>query len=413
MRIRCGRRRWLGVLLVVLAIGSGWPPAGSAQPRQGTLVLVGDILRFNHPVLWERIFNLASRHLADLTVVAAATGRPKLYGGFAKRALERYGAFVEVLPVALDPDEFGISYQQAVNDPAVVEKVQEAGGVFFVGGAPQRLSQVLLNADGSPTALAKAIVDAYAAGGIVVGGIPGSVGVHTGYDAMSALEQGRFQQRDLYRGLGLIADGWYVDQHFFSTGRFAETLVAMRQHGLRYGLGIGANTAAVVHGGHAEIVGDEGVMVIDLSKVAPDAGVSNGFSLQGVRLSYLDHGDRFDMNAKKAIPHADKLDGFEMEPSADGNSTEAAKGAVSEDVFARGHLVQLMRAALDGGSKEAIGLAFRDAAGIGERGYRFRLYAGPDSVGWLSADTGDTRFTILNIHLDISPVIRKKIDEPR
>ena len=411
MRRRCELRRCLGVLLVLLSIGCGWPRPGSAQLETGTLVLVGDILRSNHPVLWKRIFDLASRDLADLAIVAAANSRPKLYGGFAKRALERYGAFVELLPVALDPDEFGIPYQQAVSDRALVEKVREGGGVFFVGGAPQRLAHVLLDADGSPTPMAKAIADVYAAGGIIVGGIPGPAGVHTGYDAMSALERGRFQERHLYRGLGLLAEGWYVDQHFFTAGRFAETLVAMRQLGLSYGLGIGANTAAVVEAGHAEVVGEEGVMVIDLSGVAPDAGGSGGFSLRGARLSYLDYGDRFDMHAKKAIPHASKIDGFEMEPGADGPSMEAADAVVLGDVFARGRLVQLMREALDGAANEAIGLAFRDTAGIGERGYRFRLYTGPDSVGWLSADARGRRFTILNIQLDVTPVTRKEINE--
>lgn len=412
IRFRRELRRCL-IVLLVLAIGGGWSPAGSGQPQPGTLVLVGGILRSDNLVLWKRIFDLSSRNIVDFAIVPAANVRPKLYGGFAKRALERYGAFVELLPVALDPKEFGISYQQAVSDPALVERVRDGGGVFFVGGAPQRLSQVLLNGDGSLSPMAKAIGDVYAAGGIVVGGIPGPAGVHTGYDAMTALEQGQFQQRHLYRGLGLIDDGWYVDQHFLTAGRFAETLVAMRQLGLSYGLGLGANTAAVIEAGQLEVVGDEGVIVIDLSGADGNARGSDGFSLRGARLSFLNDGDRFDMNAKRAIPHSSKSDAFELEPSADGRSMEAAEGLLLGDVLAPGRLVQLMRETLDGPANEAIGFAFRDAAGSGDRGHSFRLYTGPDSVGWLYVDAGGRRFTMLDVLLDVTPVSGKEFKDLR
>jgi cyanophycinase len=390
----------------VLAIGSGGSHSAEAHPEQGTLVLVGNVLRYDHPTLWGHILDLASRNLVDLNIIGAANARAKLYGGYAKRALERYGATAALLPVASDPEAFGIPYREAVDDPALAATVREGRGIFFVGGAPQRLSRVLLHADGSPTALARAIADAYAEGGIVVGGIPGPAGVRTGFDAMSALERGRLQERDLYRGLGLIADGWYVDQHFFSPGRLAETLVAMSQLGLSYGLGVGADTAAVVEAGSADVVGNEGVMLIDLSDVATNEAVRDGFNVKGARLSYLDAGDRFDMNAKKATPHPAKRDGFEMRPSAGDTPRDAVDPPALADALGRGRLVQLMREALDGGANEAIGFAFRDGAGPRDRGFRFRLYTGPDSVGWIAVDEEDTRFTILNIYLDITSVIK-------
>ena len=71
----------------------------------------------------------------------AASDRPKLYGGFARRALERHGAFAELLPIAVDAAEFGIDPGQAAEDPALLDKVRDSAGVFFVGGAPQRLAR--------------------------------------------------------------------------------------------------------------------------------------------------------------------------------------------------------------------------------------------------------------------------------
>ena len=64
------------------------------------------------------IFDLASRNLSDLNIIGAANPRAKLYGGFAQRALERYGATVELLPVAVAREEFGVPYRQAVGDRA-------------------------------------------------------------------------------------------------------------------------------------------------------------------------------------------------------------------------------------------------------------------------------------------------------
>ena len=138
--------------------------------------------------------------------------------------------------------------------------MREASGVFFVGGAPQRLARVLVGRDGSPTPLGSAVAEVHAAGGIVVGGIPGSVGLSTGLDALEALAGGRVPPGKLLRGLGLAPEGWLIDQHAFSPGRLAEILVAMRQLGIARGIGIGPDTSAVMAGDEVEVIGDEGIL---------------------------------------------------------------------------------------------------------------------------------------------------------
>ena len=252
----------------------GWPRPGVPEPKPGagTVILVGGVLRFNQSDVWSRIVG----HAPELVIIAAAGDRPKLYGGFAQRALERHGAFAELLPVAVDPAEFGVGHRRATGDPALVGKVREAAGVFFVGGAPQRLAEVLFRTDGSPTPMADAVAEMYAAGGAVVGGVPGVSGLFTGIDALEALATGRIAPARIHRGLGLMGEGWLVDQHAFTAGRFAEILVAMRQLGIARGLGVGANTAAVVEGGRLEVVGDEGVLLLDLSGSRGESGSRNG-----------------------------------------------------------------------------------------------------------------------------------------
>ena len=396
------------LFLVVAALWCGWPRAGATEARSGTLILVGDVLRFNQRNVWIRI----TEDAADLVIIAAASDRPKLYGEFARRALQRHGAFAELLPLAVDSAEFGVDYRRAVADGALVEKVREASGVFFVGGAPQRLARVLVQPDGSPTPLGRAVAEVHAAGGVVVGGIPGSTGLFTGVDALEVLSGGGVAPAQLYRGLELVPDGWFVDQHAFSPGRLAEILVAMRQLDIARGIGIGANTSAVIDGEEMEVIGDEGVLLIDLAGHRTESSSVHGFRLGGARLSYLEHGDRFDMSTLEVKPAADKLDGFEIEFDEEGRRAQEHERRVVVDLLEKGQLLRLLREALDGSRREAIGLAFPENAGDDERGFRFRFYSVDETVGWLSVDSGMDRYTIVDVGLEVSVAHRKDLPEP-
>ena len=386
------------LLLIITGLGLGWPRPGIAETPSGVVVLVGDVLPFNQGNVWNRI----AEHAPELVIIAAASDRPKLYGRFARRALERHGAFAELLPVAVDAAEFGIDPGQAVEDPAVLEQVRDAAGVFFVGGAPQRLARVLFRTDGTPTPLASAIVEMHAGGGAVVGGIPGSAGLSTGVEAAEVLATGRVPPAQLFRGLGLMSEGWFVDQHVFSPGRFVEMLVAMHQLGIPHGIGVGTETSAVIEDGRVDIVGDEGVLLIDLSHSRPSPDAANGFQLAGARLSYLEHGDRFDMSTFEVTPAAAKLDGFELQPGGEAARSTDEEPPAAGDLLAVGELLRLLREAIDGPRPEAHGFAFPDGEGDARRGLRFRFHSLDDTRGWLSVHSGADRYTIVNIGLDIS-----------
>ena len=396
------------LLLVIVSLWCGWPRAGLAEAQPGTLILVGDVLRFNQSNVWNRI----TENAADLAIIAAASDRPKLYGEFARRALQRHGAFAELLPLAVDPAEFGIDYRRAVADRAVVEKVREASGVFFVGGAPQRLAKMLIQADGSLTPLGRAVAEVHATGGVIVGGIPGSAGLSTGIDALEVLARGGVSPAQIYRGLELISEGWFVDQHAFSPGRLAEMLVAMRQLDIPRGIGIGADTSAVIDGEELEVIGDEGVLLIDLAGRRTESRSADGFRLGGVRLSYLEHGDRFDMSTFEVKPAAAKLDGFEIEFNDEDRRLHEQERPVVVDFLAKGQLLRLLREAFDGSRREAIGFAFPENAGDDEKGFRFRFHSVAETFGWLSVDSGMDRYTIANIGLEISVVRREDMPEP-
>ena len=396
------------LVLVIVSLWCGWPRAGLAEAQSGTLILVGDVLRFNQSNVWNRI----TENAADVVIIAAASDRPKLYGEFARRALQRHGAFAELLPLAVDSAEFGIDYRRAVADRALVEKVRGASGVFFVGGAPQRLAKVLIQADASLTPLGRAVAEVHATGGVIVGGIPGSAGLFTGIDALEVLARGGVSPAQIYRGLELVSEGWFVDQHAFSPGRLAEMLFAMHQLDIPRGIGIGADTSAVIDGKELEVIGDEGVLLIDLAGRRTESRSADGFRLGGVRLSYLEHGDRFDMSTFEVKPAAAKLDGFEIEFKDEDRRLHEHERPVVVDFLAKGQLLRLLREALDGSRREAIGFAFTENAGDDERGFRFRFHSVAETFGWLSVDSGMDRYTIANIGLEISVVRREDMPEP-
>ena len=400
----------LRALLFAAAAGlcAGWPGAGAAEDRAGTLVLVGDVLRFNQRHVWSRI----TRSAPELAVIAAANERPKLYGEFAVRALRRHGAFAELLPVAAGAAAFGVDYRRAVADPVLIDRVREASGVFFVGGAPQRLAAVLVGADGSPTPLGTAVAELHAAGGTVVGGIPGSVALSTGVDALEALASGTVPSRQLHRGLGLAPAGWFIDQHAFSPGRLAEILVAMRQLGIARGIGIGPDTSAVMAGGAVEVIGDEGILLIDLGEARAARGFPDGFRLEGARLGYLEQGDRFDMSTLEVTPSAAKLDGFEISHNEEHDAGSDGARPVAVDLLAPGRLPRLLREALDGARREAFAYAFPEGTDPGARGFRFRFHSAPGTAGWLSVDSGAERYTMVNLGLDIAGARRADLSQP-
>lgn len=400
-------RQTMTVILLAISLTMGGVSVVVAEVKPGPLILIGDVLRHNQDAIWKRIYELSGGDMADIVVLATANPRPKLYGGFAVRALQRYGVFVDLVPVAIEREEFGVEMQQAVYDSAIVSRVGDANAVFFVGGAPQRLASALYNTDGSATPLADAIRDLHANGGAIVGGVPANIGVTTDIDGFDALSKGGFTKQDFYQGFGFLDDNWYIDQHFFNAGQFANSLVAMNQLKKIYALGIGSNTAAIINANQLEVVGDSGVMLVDLSQASSVAG-SNGFSLQRARLSYLDQGDRLDMNTLNVTPHSYKLDEFEVEP---GNNSKPGRDEkfVITDIFSKGTLLRLMIEALEGGQEQVEGIALNRVSGQHSAGFVFRFYNGSDSIGWLSTMFGGQRWTVLNIYLDIFPFDSKQV----
>lgn len=375
--------------------------------KTGALVLYGDVLRYNQYAAWKKIFELAGGDLANIVVIASAHDRAKLYGEFAVRALSRYGPLVKLLPLSISTDDFNNDYRKLAHDPQIIQQVRAADAIFFVGGAPQRLATVLLEEDHALTPLAEAIRSVYIAGGVIVGGIPGQVGVNTDIDTMGALEQGQIAQDDLFQGLNLIAQGWFVDQHFLSPGRFVQTLLAMLQNGKNRGIGIHADTLIIYRDNQFQVIGETGAVIIDLSDAVTTQN-DFGIDIQGVRLTYLTDGDRFDLSTLYATVHPATLEGFEIDPNTDNRQPMLANQSAASNILTQHGLTDLMSIALDSEDKQVIGFAFLEKAEQNNRGFKFRFYTGKDSRGWLTTRFKEEKYVAHNILLDVTPTTREE-----
>ena len=167
------------------------------------------------------------------------------------------------------------------DDPAFVEPLTEATGVWFCGGFQERLTDVYLG-----TAVERGLAAVLARGG-VVGGTSAGAAVMTRVMIADGTDSARLAQ-----GFDLLPDA-VVDQHFLKRNRMKRLLGTVRTHPDLLGLGIDEQTALVVD------VQARRVRVIGQSYVvACIPGPSQGTEATP-RLEILKPGDEADLNALK------------------------------------------------------------------------------------------------------------------
>lgn len=421
MKITLPRRSLLAALLAVplsLSLGAARaqgpapaavePPPWSV-PAKGFAVVIGGALRSDNEDVWSRMVELSGGKGARWVVLGTASQNPDKSARRAAELLEKRGAMAESLPVA--PQLKWVDLDRAVRDPALLEAVRNANGIFFTGGAQERIVDTFAPG-GKPTPMLTAIWDVYRRGGVVAGTSAGAAIMSTVMfrDALSVINVMKGQLRDgkeVDRGLGFVGPNLFVDQHFLKRGRFGRMMPLMLAKGYKMGLGVDENTAAVVQGDMVEIVGAKGALVVDLNDIATDPKLG-AFNLTGARLTYLDRGDRFDLGTRRILPSDRKLRGARLDPNAPNYKPDFTNDPFYVDMFGDTTITNAMAHLIDSVQKEERGLAFDPKAPANDPkadlGFSFRLYKGKDSVGWYSDELGGEEYTVANLYLDVTPV---------
>lgn len=377
---------------------------------QGSVVAAGSAVRDDNDTIWKRFVELAGGPGARVAVFSAPSGDPERAAAAISASLTRRGAVAE--HIRIGPRISGQDQSSAVRDPAWIAKLDAASGVYFSGG-DQRLLLDLLMPGGVDTPLMQAVRRVFARGGVVGGESAGCAVMSDPAfrDLPSPLLALKASAAELLaggavgRGFGFLPPGLMVDQHFLARGRIGRLIPAMLALKQPLGLGVEEGSAAVVRGDTLEVLGVKGVVVVNMAGAQSDAALG-AFNVRGVKLSYLDKGDNYNLKTGLITPAPGKRS-REVLPNVVGFSGRFERAPFAADILAREQLLTTMALLVDGNQRSALGLAFAATQMPGDKapelGFEWHFSVAAETRGWSSPASGGD-YTLDSVGLEIRPV---------
>jgi cyanophycinase len=273
------------------------------QPAMGPLVIVGGGLNLDNEPIFGAILGL---RLGDgpICVLPIASDKPDQVAENLVRRFESFGGPGAAIGVQLKPGR--------ANKPKIAGRLEECGGFFFTDGDPSRIVDTL-RADGQTTLAEQAILRVNRRGGVIAGTGAGALVMSdpmiAGEDGSEdALVHGVSVNRGgpglwIRGGMGFLKGG-LTDQHYVAEGRTGRLLVALAAlDGVDLGFGVDDDTALVIDGADARVVGSSQVVILE--KVRSGAG---RLRLDGsrFRVLMLGNGDGYNLMDGTAFVDARK-----------------------------------------------------------------------------------------------------------
>jgi cyanophycinase len=243
-------------------------------PANGSLVVVGGAMRA--PEIYQRFIALAGGPDAHIVYIPTAGGG------------EEYDEFYQVLNSWRANGARNVTILHTT-DPAeadtevFVAPLKDAGGVFFGGGRQWRL----VDAYGG-TRTETEIRNVLQRGG-VIGGSSAGASIQGSYLVRGDTETNTIMMGDHQVGFGYLRNVG-IDQHVLRRNRHFDLIEVVEANPELLGIGIDENTALVVQGDDAEVIGASYVLVYDNKTTTGDGG----------KFYFLAPGDRFDLASREA-----------------------------------------------------------------------------------------------------------------
>lgn len=278
-------------------------PSRAARRAEGgrRLAVIGGRLEDDNAAIYAEMHRLSG---GRILVFPTASSEPRAVGRESAAAFRQHGFEVEIARL------HGRRAARDAHDPALAEQIRRIGSVYFTGGDQANILQAL-TPDGQDTPALAAIRAMLDEGGLLAGSSAGAAMMSRtmllGGTSLESVVHGVTEDPDkagllIGRGLGFFPFG-LVDQHFIKRGRLGRMVVALDAVGATSGYGIDENTALIVEGAAASVVGEYGVMAVDLD---PAQDASHGDGGHDFRVSYLDSGDSIDLRSGRAFPGTGK-----------------------------------------------------------------------------------------------------------
>jgi cyanophycinase len=301
----------------MMAFAAALLAASPLVAKSGSLLIVGGGLNDQKSVVLSEMLARMPDRGGKVAIIPSASGEASVSARELTEALAKVGvdrARVSTVQIAMIDDEESKDVDEAswagnAANPAEIAKIEAASAIWFTGGDQLRTLRLLVNADGSDTAMLAAVRKRLAAGAVVAGtsagaAIMGSGMIVCGSPDIAATGKVSGNPADcdvpddqpvplvLGQGLGFLK-GAVVDQHFSQRNRWVRLLRATACIGgdVRQGFGIDEDTALLVDlgSGRARVIGEGGVA----HAVRGATGQCDPFAFTGQSLSYRRAPDAF------------------------------------------------------------------------------------------------------------------------
>jgi cyanophycinase len=192
-----------------------------------------------------------------------------------------------------------VETREQASDPRIVKLIEESSGVFLGGGNQIKLVTTL-----SGTPVGDAIWARYVNGGVVGGTSAGAAALTELTLAGNEVdEEGKLVEQYIGPGLGLLGFKALIDTHFTQRRRLYRLFVAIADNPDIMGLGLDEDTAMVVKGEVATVVGKGGVTFVDGRNVRFDNAdeVTKGrqLTLSALRVGIVGTGYTFNLRHRE------------------------------------------------------------------------------------------------------------------
>ncbi len=256
------------VLLALIALHACTPgdiqdgDMGPGEP--GRLVIIGGALQADNAPVYQAVVEARAGD-GPLCVVPTASSDPAESMAGAVQTLAEYAGVGSVKGILISTED-----PTRAQDPSVAAELAACSGFYFTGGSQSRIVDVFLPA-GLTTEAYRALMQRWQEGAVVAGSSAGAAMMSrvmiSGGSSAEAVSDGVAADRDddgvqIRQGMGFFEP--LLDQHFLARGRIGRLLISVIQADLPHvGFGIDENTALVVDGDSAVVVGVSGVVVVD------------------------------------------------------------------------------------------------------------------------------------------------------
>ncbi|MGQ0714320.1 MAG: cyanophycinase [Gemmatimonadaceae bacterium] len=270
----------------------GREPGSRREDRKaGALVLIGGSLDPMGPALDAFFRMCGAREGAKIVGFTTASTNPVDAAVAWKDAFAEAGAANVEFPI--------IDRRERAQDARIAQMVLDASGIFLGGG-----DQVHLVATLGGSRVGRAIKEAFSGGATVCGTSAGAAALSETMLAGGEIDdEGEEVPLYLGPGFGLLGFSALVDTHFSKRGRLQRLFRRVAENPELMGLGIDEDTALVVRGHRAEVVGNGSVYFVDGRGVrfdnAEEAQKGAPLTLSYLRVGIVGAGYPFDLRERE------------------------------------------------------------------------------------------------------------------